>query len=215
MGRGLRIGYQAGASYTTNFDATENPLSESGAWAQGGGTTGLDWRDARSSGGIAFASGSNAADYADSVSLLSGFAANQRITGTIYLVGGAGPGAGDSHEVELMLRGTYGAHTQAVYECLVGYNSTDWYMDIVKHTSTYGDFASISSFVAPTPTIANGDIFMAEIIGTTINSYINGVKILTATDSTHSTGQPGIGFFWRGTENANDFGFTSITAVDV
>jgi hypothetical protein len=35
----------------------------------------------------------------------------------------------------------------------------------------------------------------------------------TATDPTIATGAPGIGFFWRGTENIDDFAFTSLTVL--
>jgi hypothetical protein len=49
------------------------------------------------------------------------------------------------------------------------------------------------------------------VVGSTITVSVNGVPVTTATDSTWATGQPGIGFFWRGTENAEDFGFTSLT----
>jgi hypothetical protein len=76
-----------------------------------------------------------------------------------------------------------------------------------------GQYTEIDSYVSELPDIQDGDIFEAEVVGSTINAYLNGQKIRTATDSTYATGQPGVGFFWRGTENASDFAFPSLTVT--
>jgi hypothetical protein len=201
-------------TYTTEFPATENPISEGGKWVQGGGTTGLDWTNARTSGGLAFGTQTGSGGYNDSISLLGGFSPNHRISGVIRLAGTRSSST-STHEVELILRGNYTAHNQRLYECNLGYSgSAGFYSQIVRLDGPIGSFTVIGSG-QPTPTVKEGDVFMAEINGNTIKSYLNGVPLQTATDSTISSGQPGIGFFWRGTENVNDFAFTSITVQDL
>ena len=206
----------ASGSYTTNFDLTENPISEGGRWVQQGGATGVDWTNVRTSGGLAFGTQTGHGGYDDSIALLSGFNANQRMSAVLSFTGNRSSST-DTHEVELILRGNYTANSQHLYECNIGYSgTTGWYMQIMRMNGQIGDFTELNTtIVSSIPEIHNGDVFMAEIIGSTINTYINGVKIRTATDSTYATGQPGIGFFWRGSENVNDFAFTSLTATSL
>lgn len=209
-----------GYSYSTNFPLTENPINENGQWVQTGAVPGLDWRAPQTAGGLAFATAVNTT-YDDSIALLGGFNANQRVSAVIHYNGATRTGATDSHEVEIILRGSYTAHVQHLYECNVGYQlaaSNGFYMQIMRMDGAIGAFTEIDTVVNAVPTIADGDIFTAEIIGNVINSYINGVKILTATDNTYATGNPGLGFFVRplhGSEALNDFAFSSFTASNV
>lgn len=203
-----------GGSYTTNFDLTENPISEGGRWAQQGGVTGLDWSNVRTSGGIAYATQTGFDGYNDSIALLSGFGANQRISAVVSFTGSISSNTG-SHEVELILRGSYGPHTQRLYECNLGYSSTGYYMQIIRMNGAIGDYTDIGITVTGTPAIKNGDVMTAEIIGNQISVYLNGTLMQKATDSTYSSGQPGIGFFWRGSENVTDIAFSSVTATSL
>ena len=86
-------------------------------------------------------------------------------------------------------------------------------VQIVRWNGPAGDF----DYVAQTqgPGISDGDTLKAEIIGTTIRVYINGALVLTGSDSTFATGNPGIGFYLQGgpSETNSDFGFSSITAT--
>jgi len=52
----------------------------------------------------------------------------------------------------------------------------------------------------------------AKIVGNVISTYVNGTLVATATDSTWSSGQPGIAFFRRTQGQSSDLGFTSYTA---
>ena len=55
----------------------------------------------------------------------------------------------------------------------------------------------------------------ATIVGNTITSYINGVAKLSVTDSTYSSGSPGMGFYLQGASGVNgNYGFTSYVATD-
>src|SRR5438874_4698763 len=59
-------------SYSTNFSATENPISEGGKWINGG-TTGRDWGNVQSTPGLAFGTMvSSAPPYDDSTAVLAG-----------------------------------------------------------------------------------------------------------------------------------------------
>jgi len=60
-----------GRGYTTNFRASENPLSEDGAWINGA-TTGLDWCDVQTSPGLAWGVGPCPVEYADPTAILKG-----------------------------------------------------------------------------------------------------------------------------------------------
>jgi len=55
----------------------------------------------------------------------------------------------------------------------------------------------------------------ATVVGQTITVYINGKQVLQATDSTFTSGSPGIGFFLHGSANNADFGFTSFSAANM
>jgi hypothetical protein len=61
----------------------------------------------------------------------------------------------------------------------------------------------------------NGDTIKCTASGSTITAYINGAQKLQVTDSTYSSGNPGIGAFLQDTTGVNgDYEFTSFTASD-
>src|ERR1700741_2973288 len=89
------------ADYSTNFDETENPISEGGKW-QSGAAIGLDWKDVRTSGGIAFGTQTGNDRYLDSTALLTGtWDPNQSVSGVVHTVNQSGPVI---QEVEFRLR---------------------------------------------------------------------------------------------------------------
>ena len=55
----------ASQTFTTEFDGTENPLSESGVWSH----TGLDWTKVQKANGIAFGTQTGNGGYDDSYAL--------------------------------------------------------------------------------------------------------------------------------------------------
>ncbi len=202
-------------TYATSFSLSENPISEAGAWVQGGLKTGLDWTNVRTNGSIAYGTQTGQGGYDDSIALLGGFGPNHRISAVVHYVGNRSSST-STHEIELILRGNFSAHDQRHYECNIGYSgSSGWYAQIMRLDGPLGSFTPLGTTVNAVPAVKDGDVFEAEIIGSTINTYLNGVKLETATDSAYASGQPGIGFFWRGTENVTDFGFTSITVTDI
>jgi hypothetical protein len=63
--------------------------------------------------------------------------------------------------------------------------------------------------------VANGDVVKGTIVGGVITAYINGIKVLQASDRMYASGSPGIGFYIEGGSGVdNDYGFSSFTATD-
>lgn len=200
-------------TYTTNFPATENPLSEGGRWI-GGKLTGLDWADARSTPGFAFGTQSGASGFNDSTAVLSGnWGPDQTAQATVHYLN-AQP-ATSSEEVELRLRTSVTAHKITGYEVNFQINpGTGAYIQIVRWNGPLGSFTPLAT--ANGYGLQNGDVVKASIAGSTITVYLNGAQVLQTADSTYATGSPGMGFYL---ENApasanSDFGFTSFTATD-
>ena len=129
-------------------------------------------------------------------------------------VAGARDANTQTHEVELILRGSYEPNTQHLYECNLGYaGATGWYGQIILLDGPIGTFQDITQGLASVPDLKDGDVFTAEVIGDTIHTYLNDLELATAPATALSSGQPGIGFFWRGTENVDDFAYTSFAAT--
>jgi hypothetical protein len=195
--------------YSTDFNYTQNPLSDGGRWAQHVS----NWTVVRTNGSIAYGTQTQFNSYDDSLALLTGFSPNQRLSAVVSFTG-TRTASTSSHEVELILRGTINATSLSLYEVNLGYSGTvGWYMQIFKLIGPLGTFVEIDSSGLEIPPVKTGDVFTAEIEGSQIRAYLNGVLYRTATDGSITTGQPGIGFFWRGTENASDLGYDSFTAL--
>ncbi|MFN8549222.1 MAG: hypothetical protein U0527_14925 [Candidatus Eisenbacteria bacterium] len=189
-------------SFSTNFDGSEFPLSEGGAWHH----QGLDWTRVRKQGGIAHGTQTGFDGYDDSYAYLSGFPPNQRGAGIIQRTSGSS----GIHEVEILLRWNDGPHSATGYECLLSYDAS--YAQIVRWNGPLGDFTYIGwAPVAPFP--ATGDTFAAEIVGDHIVAYYNDAPIMEAHDSTWTSGNPGVGFYYQSTGSLSDMAFTSFTAV--
>ena len=203
-------------AYSTNFDLTESPISESGAWAH----LGLDWTTVATSGGFAYGTQaltprSGTAIYNDSYAYLTTpFPPNQSASAVIHLP--AGIDTSTSHEVELLLRWNDGTHSASGYECNLSYSGA--YAEIVRWNGALGSY----TYVTPQGSggghvVHDGDVFKAQIVGNTITTYLNGVQLNTGTDSMFATGQPGMAFY-RGSNGAGalgDYGFSSFTATSL
>lgn len=179
-------------TYTTNFSATENPLSEGGRWTNGG-TVGLDWQNAQSTTGSpnkGYGTGFST-NATDNIAILSGYPANQSAQITVYYAPGyTAPG---SHEIELLLRFQITAHNASGYETTFRFDGTG--VQIVRWNGAVDDYTVLSSTGTGISSLATGDVLKATMIGTTINVYKNGTLVQTVTDATFATGNPGIGFF--------------------
>jgi hypothetical protein len=190
--------------YSTNFDGTENPLSEGGAWAH----VGRDWTKAQKVNGVAFGTQTGSGGYDDSYAHLSGFIPDQCGSAVIQRTSG---GSG-IHEVEILLRWSDSAHSAQGYECNLSYDGS--YAQIVRWNGPFGDFTYIG-WAAEAPVPETGDTFSASIIGDQIIAYYNDVPIMQATDGTYATGNPGIGFYIQSNTENSEMGFTSYMAAGI
>jgi hypothetical protein len=196
-------------SYTTSFPLSENPISD-GSWTNGL-TTGLDWNNVKTVSGHAVGTAFTPSTYADNIACLSGFAADQYIEGVVFRAPGYNPST--VHELELLLRFSISAKVARGYEILM---DTAGNAQIVRWEGPVGVFTVLNPTGTGTGTIANGDVIRATIVGSTITVLKNDVQVWTVTDTTWSTGNPGIGMFTRGPDGVlENYGWASITAGDL
>jgi hypothetical protein len=206
-------GAQGPTTYTTNFPLAENPISEGGRWINGQ-SVGLDWKNVRTTPGLAFgADTSGNASFNDPTALLTGtWGPNQTVQARVHTVNQR---SGDVYEeVEIRLRSTITAHRNAGYE--VNFRCThdgSQYVEIVRWNGPLGNFTYLQR--GDGPGLRDGDVVKATMIGNVITAYINGIQVVQATDGTFSDGNPGMGFYLDGLSGANvDYGFTNFTASD-
>jgi hypothetical protein len=205
-----------GGGYNTLFPLTENPISESGHWQSGAA---FGFSDVRTTAGLAFGTQlgtlSQPQQFADSTALLTGtWGPNQTVTAKLRVLS-APSSSSIFTEVECRLRSNFGSNSCTGYEVnlSVSTNTNNLYCQIVRWNGPLGNFTLLNSQGGVHG--VDGDIFMATISGTTITAFLNGAQIVTWTDSTYSTGQPGMGFFLEGTSGINaNYGFQSYTASD-
>lgn len=190
--------------YSTNFDLTESPISEGGKWFNAGQL----WTNVRTASGLAFGSNGARDTYDDSYAYLSGFAPDQQAEAVIHVDPNL---TGTPHQVEMLLRWADSAQDARGYECLFDHQGG---VQIIRWGGAFGDLTELSGNGIRNlgRNLVSGDLVKANVIGNTITLYINGLPFYQATDSTWSTGQPGIGFFKRTTGQNTDFAITSFIA---
>jgi hypothetical protein len=204
-GRGVGLtGQGIVTSYTTSFDGTENPLSESGAWTK----TATAWQAIETASGRAYAS-AYTESYDDAYSLLSGFPADVQAEATIYKNGTF------AYECELLFRMAQTTTTVRGYECLF---NVDGNKQVVRWNGAQGNFTSLSGTAHNSmPALVTGDKVRARIVGSTIDTYYipisTGIAVPLATyiDTTYTDGQPGIAFYVHSPVTKADCGFSDYT----
>lgn len=196
-------------SYTTSFPLTENPISESSHWTQGK-VVGLDWNNMQSTGGNAVGTAESPIGFDDNIAHLSGFAPDHYVEAVFFRNGADDP----SLECELLLRFSITAHVARGYECLANARGGG---TIVRWNGAVGDFTELTPTGPGPSALVNGDILRATITGTTITLKVNTVTVLTVTDATWATGNPGMGTFFRGdaTFSITSCGWSSLTAANI
>jgi hypothetical protein len=199
-------------TYTSNFPSTENPISDSGRWINGG-AQGIDWTDVRTTGGIAVGTmPGNGYQYADSTAVLKGAWGPDQTAQAVVVTGNQNISAVE--EVELRLRTTINPHSITGYEITFRNAAPGGYVAIVRWNGPLGSFASLASGNNSYHGISNGDVVKASIVGNTITAYVNGVVVSQATDATFTNGSPGIGFDLDGATGINaNYGFSSFNAT--
>jgi hypothetical protein len=215
-------------SYSTDFPLSENPISEDGMWLNGR-TDGIDWIDVISGGGYAYgevsrmtaaerrveqgnldpAAGGRApeGDYDDPTAVLTGaWGPNQLGRARVF---SRNPTEDYFQEVQIRLRSTIEPNWCTGYEvfwrCLADEHG---YAEIVRWNGKVGDWTSLARLVGSGFGVKHGDLVEASIFGDLITGSINGVEVISVTDSVLSEGSPGIGFnFFVGETNV-DHGFS-------
>lgn len=202
-----------GIPYVTDFNFTEAPIHEGDSWHHDG----LDWALVDTGNGIAFGTQalgvarSGPGQYDDAYAYLTGFAPNQQASGVIS------KGTIDTsctHEVEILLHWSDGPHTAAGYECNLAHDGA--YAEIVRWNGPVGDYTYLARGSVPGG-VRDGDVLSGSIVGTTITLSFNGAVVVTATDATFTSGNPGMAF-WRGSSGCGtlgDFGFTRYSATSL
>jgi hypothetical protein len=186
----------SGNSYSTNFPATENPLSDGGKWINGK-TVGLDWNNVRTIPGKAYPAefvGTGDNRYADDIAHLNtSFTANQYAQATAFRVPGY-MNSPDKHEIELLLRFKITAHSARGYEVLWG---QDGGICVVRWNGPLASYSLLGNCTGASPSMVavTGDVLRAEITGSVIKVFKNGSLVISVSDSTYTDGQPGIGFW--------------------
>lgn len=224
---GRDVGLALSGNFSTSFPATENPISQGGIWVNGG-SVGLKWQNVETTPGKAF--GANFAgqtfqgtEFDDPCAHLSTafrtFANNQFSQGTVFRAGGYTPSV--SHEIEIWVRAAITANNARGYEVL--WAGTDGTIAIVRWNGPLADssnsnngFTQIATAAGGVP--AHGDVLRAEIIAGVIKVYKNGSLVLTGpSDTTWTSGQPGMGFWPRSGGNVvrANLGWQSYSAGDL
>ena len=214
-GTGGGSGAGGGRVYTTNFPLTENPISEGGNWINGQ-AVGLDWHDVSTTPGLAIGHQSGSS-YTDGTALLTGaWGPTQTVEAVVHTVN---PKESCYQEVEMRLRSNLTAHSCTGYEIsFKATKSASAYLIIVRWNGPVGDFTYLKNSTGAQYGIAEGDTVKATIVGNVITAYLNGVVVGTATDSTYTTGNPGMGFNLETSDAScigtnGDYGFTRLTAM--
>lgn len=199
-------------AYATSFPGTENPISESGAWTNGGifsagAASKTNVQTAGKAYGTMFAfDGSN---YIDSCACLSGFGPNHEVTCTV-----ANAGAIADLETEILLRASISSTHVQLYELdcvfgLKGIHLVRWDMT----TGTPNAFVELRAGLSNEAPFNNGDQVYASIVGTLVTVKYKlasggGFSTLftydTGSDSIkYAVGNPGVGF-WNQTGSATN-----------
>lgn len=204
-------------TYTTTFSATENPISAGSLWINGL-ATGLDWANVRTIPGLAFGtqSGVESSDNDSTALILGAWGPDQTATATVHSVNQQNGPTGNFEEVELRLRSAITAHSCTGYEILFNCrHDGNQYIQIVRWNGALDAFTLINGQTGPG--ISDGDIIKATIVGSTITAYVNGTSIFSVTDTTYTTGAPGVGFYFKvssGTPANSDFGLSAFSVTD-
>lgn len=200
-------------SYTSTFSATENPLSESGAWLNPSSAN-VQLANVQSTGGNAYGTQDPATQF-DSVALLAGTWTTAQTVEATVVVNVAGSG----REVWLGLNGTITPGSPGnvtLYEA-------DFIISGILVIARWNDIATqdytilLSSTALPGGALVTGDVVKFTNDGAgVLTVYVNGTQVAQVTDTVLTGGHPGIGFFDSfGYGGAlTDQGFSSVNIFD-
>ena len=97
--------------------------------------------------------------------------------------------------------------------CSVARPDGNQYISVARWNGPFQSFTYIGGANSP-PVLKTGDVLKASIVGNVITAFVNGNQVLQCTDSTFTSGNPGIGFNYGCTGFYSNFGFSSYSATD-
>ena len=201
----------AARSYSIQFLTTERPVSDGGNWLNGK-TDGLDWADVAvtNSRAIGLQSGINP-NYDDSTAVVKGdWGPNQTASATVRITTNRPPD-GNFPELEIRLLTSISAHQLSGYEIIFSVNGG--YTQLVRWNGPLNNFTYIVSTNGVF--LRDGDVIKGTVTNNVFTGYVNNVQVIQGTDSTFTSGNPGIGMFIQGATGLNNrFGFSSFSATD-
>lgn len=191
-------------TYSTSFPLTENPISEGGMWINGA-TDGLDWGNVSTTPGQTHPH-PGTARYADATALLKGtWGPNQTAQGTVWV-----GNAFNYPEVEIRLRSTISKNVCNGYEITFSL-APNSYLIIVRWNGPLANYTMLADLKGSKYQAKAGDVVKATIEGNVIKAYKNGQLMGQATDSTYTSGNPGMGF---NEQDNGDYGYINFMATD-
>lgn len=214
-------------SYSTSFDLTENPISESSRWA----VTDANATPCRTLNGYACGTQTGNNGYDDSQAVLSGFGANVEVVVTFFRHASI---SSTNHEAEICMHSTETGTTTKKYEMLI---NKDGGIGLAKWAGgrTFSDFqdlgvaSGLGVLSGPPQTGDQARARITAINGTTIRLQLwhtplaTGVEYLVAQvddngsigGAAYMTGQPGMGFYISDSGgNPIHYGFSSYLASE-
>lgn len=193
------------------FTTAENPVFQNGAWVNGG-VDGGDWYNMQTTPGKAFGTQitPDVSTIDNIAHLKATFNANQSAQAPAFKQSGYAPT--NSHENGLYLRLNITLHSATGYEinCPIAAAA-----QIVRWNGVLGDFTVLTTSGIGFSGLADGDVVLGTIVGSLITVYLNSVSVLTATDTTWTTGHPGMGAFVRTGGTLGAYGWKSFTAANL
>ena len=195
-------------TYSTNFPKAENPVSEGGHWLNGK-LDGQSWKDVQTT--EHFAMGVPETDkYDDPTAILTGvWAPDQLAEATVRVVSEDFKSC--CHEVELRLRMIVVPKKITGYEVTCSVVAAHPYVQIVRWNGPLSSFTYVAS--NEKDYCRNGDVLEGDVVGNTITVRLNHKVVVTGTDRTFTSGNPGIGFYQSGAP-IDTFGFSQFMAID-
>ncbi len=179
-----------------------------------GQTVGLNWSDVSTTRGLARGNQPHSRNYNDSTAILTGTWGPDQIASAIMYT--TVPVDNASTECEIRLRSTLTAHNCTGYEIFWNAAPDGNYLAMARWNGPINDFTPLGTLTGVPP--INGGTLTASIKGNVITAYINGVQKMQVTDSTFTSGNPGIGFYWvngnSGTDYQGRFGWSHFSVTD-
>jgi hypothetical protein len=195
--------------FSDSFASTQNPYTGQGQGLGGASFFG-DWGDMQTANGNCYGTTISVNDYDDSLVVWNTASADHYVEAVIHR-SSAGYNAGNTHEVQLIVRANGSNGDLELWEILCEHQSTS--LQLVHWNGPLND-VTVDSFttggsIGATP--QDGDVFRAEMSGNTLTVKWNGSTVATKSTSLYAgNSMAGIMCFARTGATLANFGFKSV-----